>query len=380
MGELSTLAKARRELEELYVGVPDESVNLTFQDLAEVKQNMAHTQAYDQKRKTNNSLCTSATSTVMDTIQETLTPAALNKFPSLDFQRGLQNQQTPSLQVQRSDNSILHAGHHHRHTNHRTEFDERGTAPMMNGPRRNMPAVRHAMEASGLAAYAHDFDDVGDDLSRATTALPNSAVGLARRRPGIPHSNICTVCSTYIYFFRHRCLVCGRVYCRHCVSIGMGEMTEGRKCVECLGRRFSQRPETVSSLPAQASSNSYNFLVANSTIVYNDMPTGFPDGQKARTYIQRAGQIGCCMRYPVTVKMQELKWAEKGPRRNEGERGYAYGRSRMMMSALSGSPIPITSTARAHVHATSGSAPSFVMNSSSYSPYSPSITHHPFPI
>lgn len=23
--------------------------------------------------------------------------------------------------------------------------------------------------------------------------------------------------------------------------VGMGEMTEGRKCVECLGRRFSQR-------------------------------------------------------------------------------------------------------------------------------------------
>ena len=35
--------------------------------------------------------------------------------------------------------------------------------------------------------------------------------------------------------------VCGRVYCRQCVVIGMGEMTEGRKCIECLGRRFGHR-------------------------------------------------------------------------------------------------------------------------------------------
>ncbi|KAK6927191.1 hypothetical protein RJ641_008910 [Dillenia turbinata] len=335
MGELSTLAKARRELEELYVGVPDESVNLTFQDLAEVKQSMAHTQAHDQKRKTNSSCTSTAMSTVMDTIQETPTPAALNRFPSLDFRRGLQNQ-TPSLQVQRLDDSILHAGHHHRHTNRGTEFRDRATSPMMNSPRRNAPAVSHAMEASSLAAYARDYDDVDGDLSRATAALPNDTVGLARRRPGIPHSNICTVCSSYIYFFRHRCLVCGRVYCRHCVSIGMGEMTEGRKCVECLGRRFSQR------------------------------------------YIRRAGQIGCCMRYPGTVKMQELEWAEKGPRRSGGERGDAHGRSRMMMSALSGSRSPITPTARAHVRATSSSPPSLVMNSSSYSPHSP-VTHHPIP-
>lgn len=28
-----------------------------------------------------------------------------------------------------------------------------------------------------------------------------------RRRPGVPHSNICAVCSVYIYMFRNRCLV-----------------------------------------------------------------------------------------------------------------------------------------------------------------------------
>ena len=35
--------------------------------------------------------------------------------------------------------------------------------------------------------------------------------------------------------------VCGRVYCSRCVKIGMGEMVEGRKCIECLGLKFSQR-------------------------------------------------------------------------------------------------------------------------------------------
>lgn len=40
--------------------------------------------------------------------------------------------------------------------------------------------------------------------------------------------------------------VCGRVYCRHCVQMGMGEMAEGRKCVDCLGKRFSLRYFMVS--------------------------------------------------------------------------------------------------------------------------------------
>lgn len=35
--------------------------------------------------------------------------------------------------------------------------------------------------------------------------------------------------------------VCGRVYCWRCVETGMGEMVEGRKCIECLGLRFSKR-------------------------------------------------------------------------------------------------------------------------------------------
>ncbi|KAI3410820.1 uncharacterized protein J3R85_018427 [Psidium guajava] len=167
-----------------------------------------------------------------------------------------------------------------------------------------------------------------DDMMSMSMSVSMAAHG-QRRRPGIPHSNICTICSTYIYMFRHRCLVCGRVYCRQCVSIGMGEMTEGRKCVECLGRRFSQR------------------------------------------YIQRAGQIGCCSWYPSIVKQAELKWAEKGPRRT-AER--ADGRGGMV--SRSRSPVTPRTPTTAHpgsISISPSNPPSFV-----YSPYSPHHHHIPF--
>ncbi|KAE8775963.1 hypothetical protein D1007_51490 [Hordeum vulgare] len=64
-----------------------------------------------------------------------------------------------------------------------------------------------------------------------------SRSGRQMRRVGIPHSNLCTTCSRYVHVFCHPCLVCGRAYCRHCVGAGMGDMTEGRKCLDCLGRK-----------------------------------------------------------------------------------------------------------------------------------------------
>ncbi|KAK7853351.1 extra-large guanine nucleotide-binding protein 1 [Quercus suber] len=128
--------------------------------------------------------------------------------------------------------------------------------------------------------------------------MPVSCAGLpctqperaGRRRPGIPHSNICTICSNYVYILRNRCLVCGRVYCRQCVNIGMGKMTEGRKCIECLGRRFSIFPLPQNKIrPAWAR--------------------------------VQPRKVGCCnWRYPSMVKQVELMWAEKEPRRS-GKRG-----------------------------------------------------------
>ncbi|KAF5954565.1 hypothetical protein HYC85_007421 [Camellia sinensis] len=93
-------------------------------------------------------------------------------------------------------------------------------------------------------------------------------------------------------------------------------------------------------------------------------------------YIQRAGQTGCCMkfRYPSMVMQQELKWAEKGPRRS-GERRYGSTTHSTMMSR-SRSPITPRTPTRAHSHGGPAETPSFVMNSP-YSAYSP--TNHPLP-
>ncbi|XP_077212661.1 uncharacterized protein LOC143847782 [Tasmannia lanceolata] len=276
MGDMATLAKARQELEDLYLGVPDESVNLTFKDFASIELNGVAEKKIIKLEPVNESRS-------MNKKEE----LPLDKSPSLDFSKGLENLK---------HHKKIEAEIYQDHTNNST---------------RNK-GLRNAVESSL----------VYDDRSVMSTRSRIQDTG-GRRRPGIPHSNICTVCSDYIYIFRNRCLVCGRVYCRQCLSIGMGEMTEGRKCIECLGRRFSQR------------------------------------------YIKRAGSFGCCARIPSRVKQQELKWAEKGPRRN-GER--KYGRSSMVSRSVS----PVMPRSPVGVHA-SMSPSSFVMSS----PYSP--TNPPMP-
>ncbi|XP_048227094.1 uncharacterized protein LOC8281997 [Ricinus communis] len=313
MGDLKALAKARMELEELYLGIPDDSVNLTFQDLANVQENA------QEKKK----------STTMETIQENKSlkqASPLNKLPSLDFNRALQESKNHNHHLSHHLDDHHGESHksgqgHHRHHNHHDVVDMHDSHAHHHRlygygdpPSHHVHAeFRQSVESS--RAY--------DDTSVMSMNSTYQERGGRSRRPGIPHSNICTVCSTYIYIFRHRCLVCGRVYCRNCVGIGMGEMSEGRKCIQCLGRRFSQR------------------------------------------YIQRAGMVGCCSRYPSTVKQAELKWAEKGPRRS-GDR--AYGHNSMM--SRSRSPVnPRTTPTRAHVNS---NPPSFV----SGSPYSPYSTHH----
>lgn len=88
-------------------------------------------------------------------------------------------------------------------------------------------------------------------------------------------------------------------------------------------------------------------------------------------YIQRAGQMGCCMGYANTVRQQELKWAEKGPRRSGENRS---GRSGMVSSSRN--PVVLATTPSRVVH-TPNTPPSFVMNSPR-SPYTPTRHHLPF--
>nr|GMD69196.1 Extra-large GTP-binding protein 3 [Ipomoea batatas] len=269
MADLSSVEKARKQLEDLYLGVPDESVNLTFQHLLVQPTTQPHppptsTPSGDQKSSNH------------------------SEQPILDFHPAPpEPPNIPHVNAAPGE-KLTGRGHHHA-------TPERGSR-----------------RAVGLVERSNNKYEK-EDMSYVS-------VGRRRgRRPGVPHSNICTLCTTYIFLFRHRCLVCGRVYCRHCMRIGMGDMPEGRKCVDCLGRRFSPR------------------------------------------YIQTAGQTGCWMSYSSTIKQQELKWAEKGPRVKSRNRS-----SRSIITSTSKSPK------MAHSHVSNNSS-SFVQNPS-YTPYTP--THH----
>ncbi|XP_071917571.1 uncharacterized protein [Coffea arabica] len=355
MGDLTKLAKAKRELEELYSGIPDDSVNLTFQDLAEVRQQNG-LPSIDK----NNAPPTLDSIIEASPRKEEVAP--LKKIPSLDFSRGLEASAS-------CDHQIHYQSHHLPHIHHLSKSRDTYNSPMTtnhlhqsgvgdhqgaNGHRshhyvhgQTTPPPHHYHHARPYSHSTHGMhNNMGyGDMSQMSGISMASMSGYpeigGRRRPGIPHSNICTVCTTYIYVFRHRCLVCGRVYCRQCVVIGMGEMTEGRKCIECLGRRFGHR------------------------------------------YIERAGQMGCCMGYPSLVKQQELKWAEKGPR-GSGENRYS--RSGMVSTPRSPAPrTPNRGRNNHHAGSNNNNPASFVGNAQSSfvmgSPYSPyySPTNHPLP-
>ncbi|GAA0144896.1 hypothetical protein LIER_05218 [Lithospermum erythrorhizon] len=339
MGDKATLEKARRELEELYLGIPDDSVNLTFQDLAQVQQKKIQQQhSLSLEKKTSPPLISN---------QNDSSSSSLNKLPSLDFNQSIE----ASRQHFNNDHIQYPNFHHHIPTdNHHNLHHMPGSTTMSNPSENHLHHHGHHQLGDHIHGHSghhhgghytgHHHAELGHHGGVETSVSFSDMSGISmssmmggyngkveRRRPGIPHSNICTICSTSVYIFRHRCLVCGRVYCKKCVRNGMGEMTEGRKCIECLGRRFSQR------------------------------------------YIQKAGQMGCCMGYPNTVKQEELKWAERGPRRSREKR---YGQS----SIRPRSPSPMTPRSPSSQIHTAGNTPSFVMNSP-YSPYSHTTFHMP---
>ncbi|RZC82566.1 hypothetical protein C5167_045355 [Papaver somniferum] len=320
----ATVVNARRELEELYLGIPDESVNLTFEDLVKLKQQSG---IAERKQPT------------IEPIQEVHVTSGneglgIAKSPSFAFIKGLQVSNGYGDHRIEGDIKYSSPRDHHRYagTDHRYYQGN----PFHNHTVQDTTSITKNNDMRSLES-SFMYDD-GSVCARSTFAERGG-----RKRAGIPHSNICTICSTYIYVFRNRCLVCGRVYCRQCKNIGMGDMTEGRKCVECLGRRFSQR------------------------------------------YIQKAGEIGCCAGYSSTVKQQELIWAEKGPRRNGdhhrrehgGGGGHDLNSNSMMTSAtkprVSRSPSPVR--AAAYV---ASNPPPFVMGSPFSASYTPTHHHIPF--
>ncbi|CAO2034378.1 unnamed protein product [Urochloa humidicola] len=286
MGDKATLRLARQELEDLYLGVPDDSVDLTFKDLASSSLPATATtvsklstvdegDALDEhkmtKQTTGGALARSSTNIF------TYRPLEAGHYDAggaLGAGGGalLQLPNSPAAAVPPTTARFVPQPHHHRDDDD-DDYDDR----------------QHHYYA-GAAAAAGTTAGEAHRSRRTHVADDDTAGGGGRRerrssnykRPGIPHSNMCALCNNYVYLFRHRCLVCGRVYCRRCVGAGMGDMTEGRKCVDCLGRRYSHR------------------------------------------YIHRAGDAAggcggflCCFwgYYPdaKAVTAQELIWAEKGP-------------------------------------------------------------------
>ncbi|KAK1353124.1 hypothetical protein POM88_052962 [Heracleum sosnowskyi] len=419
-GDIATLAKARRELEELYSGIPDESVNLTFQDFAQVKQLPT---THNMERKASGTLVISSNNNIVKSSSSS--SSALTKLPSLDFSKAFEdasiihhhNRNNINLQHghQSSRNNSYYVGtttdHHQDSTVHGRKFtssfmdhygeeaalhtSQLGTSTDRPPPRAsgqdsnynvNYGHGNHASHhnhhhhlpdhhnshhqaisntASGYHHHHHQQQSAGftglssdhhhDIISSSGTSsmmmsnnfMDGSSIGgTRRRRPGIPHSNICSICSVYIYLFRNnRCLVCGRVYCRQCVSIGMGEMTEGRKCIQCLGKRFSQR------------------------------------------YIDRAGKTGgCCMGFldsssTSRAKQREIEWAEKGARKSGGSNTNTNtGTATPSRNYNNYSRSEVSPRTPTHgVHRSTPPPPDFSSPYSPYSTHSPASTYH-FPL
>lgn len=185
MGDLQGISKARKELEELYSGIPDESVNLTFQDFAEVR--LQNNVAAEKKHNTPKK-------------EEAVSVSPLTKLPSLDFNRALNKPSSTSTHhddhYQNHQQNVLphrlnHHPHHPLHAYNHVKMDHHhhGGGRLMDG---SSPGGYDDVSGISMASNMSGFSEIN---------------GMRRRRPGIPHSNICTVCSNYIYIFRHRCLV-----------------------------------------------------------------------------------------------------------------------------------------------------------------------------
>ncbi|OIT00774.1 hypothetical protein A4A49_03333 [Nicotiana attenuata] len=263
MGDLETLAKARRELEDLYLGVRDDSVNLTFEDLSEVR-------PHNKQQQHNNATLSSSSDkkinsqkeVMMSDVSEPLPNSSLTKLPSLDFNRAFENiviennyhtnnhvyqdyrrPQNHGHHVM-EENSMLHGRHSDHHHNLHHGYGGHGSGyhhREMDGHYHGHGAAHHnAMNGHhhGHGGHHHAMDGHG--------AAHHHGHVVGGHHPYGSHGRMHVVGNSMSYDHDMSqmsgiSMVCGRAYCRQCVRMGMGEMAEGRKCVECLGKRFSQR-------------------------------------------------------------------------------------------------------------------------------------------
>lgn len=208
MGDKARLAKARKELEDMYEGIPDDSVNLTFQDFAD----LSISTTADKRKPTH----------TLEPISELKSSKSLAKLPSLDFNRALQasknNHRINDDVVDPYNHHLPHQNNHHHldansHRGHAAPGGHRYGGGDHHGGHQGRNLNHHMMSSHGgvemssisMASTTYDHHDV-NSVSMASNAM-HQQDRAGRRRPGVPHSNICTICSTYIYIFRHRCLV-----------------------------------------------------------------------------------------------------------------------------------------------------------------------------
>ncbi|KAI3994179.1 hypothetical protein MKX01_012436 [Papaver californicum] len=274
------VTNARKELEKLYLGIPDESVNLTFQDLV--------------------NSCASGNK-----------GSSIAKSASFAFTKGLQD--LKSYRDHRIIEDIKYntsPRDHHRHggTDHRHQGN-----PFYNHTIQDISTTRNNEMRSLESSFIYDDGNV---CARSTFAEK-----CGRKRAG----NLTPIIAPFIAHISIYFEACGRVYYRQCKNIGMGDMTKGRKCVECLGRRFSQR------------------------------------------YIQKVGEIKCCAGYSNTRGNRDHYQRGHGGKGEEHD----HSSNSMMMSAAATSRSPPNPVRPAYV---SSSPPSFFMGSPFSDSYTP--THH----
>lgn len=174
-------ANPRLELEELYQGIPDESVNLTFQDLANLNSS-------SPQHKKNTTTMSTINDPISDSSMVSSNPTKVPSSPSLsplsltpshDFRKGLHPYSN-------------HSHHHHDINNHHHHHHHRRGGAQPQSPQ------------SRASEYSMGYDHA---MSGESLASGKGGGAGRRRRPGIPHSKICTICNNYVYFFRTRCLV-----------------------------------------------------------------------------------------------------------------------------------------------------------------------------
>ena len=120
------------------------------------------------------------------TLPQATPSRSIAKLPSLDFTKGLQ------------------ASNHQHHEHYLQDFGHGEPSPLGHSGHFISHASGGAQRQSPRLMAGNDHLGHGMSFDGVSVA---SGRGSRRRRPGIPHSKICTICNTYVYIFRTRCLV-----------------------------------------------------------------------------------------------------------------------------------------------------------------------------